>query len=248
LSHIAADGLGNVYIVDGGVLVRKISSNGVITTVAGNVNAPEGSGDGAQATQAGFSEIGGLALDKAGNLYLSDSNLDEGEPTFYTVIRKVSASRGTISTFAQVGGGVLAFDANGNLYHGWSSAVQKIAPDGTVTNIAGIPGRFTADSGDGGPATSAGIREVTALAVDTAGSVYIADGDNTVNTIRKVTPDGIITTIAGVNGPAGYAGDGGLGIKAKLNTPRGLAVDAAGSVYVADTGNAVVRILEPLRP
>jgi hypothetical protein len=137
-------------------------------------------------------------------------------------------------------------DANGNLYHGFSSAVQKITPDGTVTNFAGIPGDFVRDSGDGGPATSAGIRRVTALAVDAAGSVYIADGDNDVNTIRKVSPNGIITTIAGVNAPAGYSGDGGPATKAMLNTPMGLAVDAAGNVYVADWGNGVVRILEPL--
>ena len=244
LNHLAVDSSGNVYIADG-ILVRKISTNGVITTVAGNDEASGNSGDGGPATQAGFSEIGGLAVDRSGNLYISDSDLDDCGPSFYTVIRKVS-SDGTISTVAQIGGGPIAVDTKGNLYHGFSSAVQKIAPDGTVTNFAGIPGDFASDSGDGGPATSAGIRSVTALAVDAAGSVYIADGDNEVNTIRKVTLDGIITTIAGVNGPAGYSGDDGPATKAMLNTPIGLAVDAAGNVYVADSGNRVVRILQPL--
>jgi hypothetical protein len=132
------------------------------------------------------------------------------------------------------------------LYHGWISAVQKIAPDGTITDFAGIPGDFASDSGDGGPATSASIRSVTALAVDAAGSVYIADGDTQVNTIRKVSPDGIITTIAGVHGFVGYSGDGGPAPKAMLNTPIGLSVDAAGNIYIADSGNRVVRVLQPL--
>jgi trimeric autotransporter adhesin len=244
--HLAVDSSRNVYIADG-VLVRKISTNGVITTVAGNDEAPGDSGDGGPAVEAGFSEIGGLAVDKSGNLYISDSNVDDCGPSFYTVIRKVS-SDGTISTFAQIGGGALAVDANGNLYHGWGSAVQKIAPDGTVTNFAGISGEVASDSGGGGPATSARLRRVTALAVDAAGSVYIADGDNDVNTIRKVSLDGIIATIAGVNGPAGYSGDDGPATNGMLNTPMGMAVDAAGNVYVADTGNRVVRILQPLRP
>jgi hypothetical protein len=242
--HLAVDSSGNVYIADDD-LVRKISTNGVITTVAGNDEAPGDSGDGGPATEAGFTEIGGLAVDKSGNLYISDSDLDDCVPSFYTVIRKVS-SDGTISTVAQIGGGPLTVDANGNLYHGWGSAVQRIAPDGTVTNFAGIPGDWASDSGDGGPATSAGIRSVTALAVDAAGSVYIADGDNDVNTIRKVSLNGIITTIAGVNAPAGYSGDDGPATNAMLNTPMGLAVDAAGNVYVADLGNRVVRILQPL--
>jgi NHL repeat len=166
-------------------------------------------------------------------------------PNIYTVIRKVSPD-GTISTFASVGGGPIAVDAHGNLYHGWGNVVQKIAPDGTVTGFAGIPSDFISDSGDGGPAISAGIRRVTALAIDAAGNVYIADGDNEVNTIRKVSLDGIITTIAGVNAFAGYSGDGGPATKAMLNTPIGLAVDPAGNIYVADSGNGVIRILQPL--
>jgi trimeric autotransporter adhesin len=244
-NYVAVDGSGNVYIEDGPE-VRKISTNGVITRVAGNDEAPENSGDGGPATQAGFSVIAGLAVDQVGNLYISDSNLG-GDCTTpaYMVIRKVSPD-GTISTVAQVGGGPLAVDAAGNLYHGSGSVVQKVAPDGTVTDFAGTTGNLAPGSGDGGPATSAGIRSVTALAVDGAGGVYIADGAINVNTIRKVTPDGIITTIAGVNGPRGYAGDGGPAANAQLNTPMGLAVDAAGNVYVADTGNSVVRVLQPL--
>lgn len=243
-NYVVVDSSGNIYIEDGPE-VRKISTNGVIARVAGNDDAPENSGDGGPATQAGFSVIAGLAVDQAGNLYISDSNLG-GDCTTpaYTVIRKVSPD-GTISTVAQVGGGPLAVDAAGNLYHGSGSLVQKIAPDGTITNFAGT-GNYGSDSGDGGPATSAGIRSVTALAVDAAGSVYIADGAISVNTIRKVTPDGIITTIAGVNGPRGYSGDGGPATSAQLNTPMGLAVDAAGDVYIADAGNYVVRILQPL--
>jgi hypothetical protein len=250
LNHVAVDKAGNYYVADGvyfngdPVIVRKISPSGIITTVAGSADAPGNSGDGGPAIKAGFCGIGGLAVDNAGNLYISDADVGDCASQIYGVIRKV-APDGTISTVAPVGGGPIAVDAQGNLYHGSGTEVQKISPDGTVSIFAGSGGSLQNDSGDGGPATAASIRNVTALAVDGNGNVFLADGDNNVNTVRKVSTGGIITTIAGVNGPAGYSGDDGPASMARLNMPMGLAVDPAGNVYVADTGNLVVRILRP---
>jgi trimeric autotransporter adhesin len=241
--HLTADRAGNYYIADN-TRVRMVSPSGVITTVAGTLKGGY-SGDGGPAVAAEVSGIGGLAIDSSGNLYISSSNEGDCDPSF-AVIRKVSTD-GIISTVASVGGGAIAVDSQGNLYHGWGNVVNKIAPDGTVTIFAGNPALLGAiSSGDGGPATAAGIRHVSALAVDSAGNVIIADGDNDVNNIRKVSPDGIITTIAGMNAPAGYSGDGGPATSAKLNTPSGLAIDSAGNIYVVDSGNLVVRVLQPV--
>ncbi len=250
-SHVAVDKAGNYYVADGvyfngdPVMVRKISPSGIITTVAGSADAPGNSGDGGPAIKAGFCGIGGLAVDDAGNLYISDADVGDCASQIYGVIRKV-APDGTISTVAPVGGGPIAVDAQGNLYHGSGTEVQKISPAGTVSIFAGNSGSLQDGSGDGGPATAASIRLVTALAVDGIGNVFLADGRYDANTIRKISPGGIITTIAGVSGPGGYSGDDGPATKARLNMPMGLAVDAAGNVYVADTGNGVVRILRPI--
>src|SRR5205814_829733 len=120
--------------------------------------------------------------------------------------------------------------------------VRKISPDGTISNFAGTGmGGF---SGDGGPATKAQLLDPQGLAADAAGNVYIADHGNV--RIRKVSPDGTITTVAGTGEPltpgrvgSSSAGERGPATKAPLYSPRGLAVDAAGNLYVADQGRVV---------
>ncbi|MFZ4516700.1 MAG: fibronectin type III domain-containing protein, partial [Acidimicrobiia bacterium] len=133
----------------------------------------------------------------------------------------------------------VAVDNNGNTYVGTWSEVRKIAPNGTVTTIAGTG--TSGYSGDGGTATYAQLRGVFGIAVDNAGNVYIADRDN--HRVRKIATNGIITTIAGT-GSYGFSGDGGPATNAALYYPYGVAVDNAGNVYIADASNLRVRKID----
>ena len=140
----------------------------------------------------------------------------------------------------------LAMDAAGNLYIGGQTRVQRVAPDGTITTVAG--NGTQGFCGDGGPAIQACLHGPEAPAVDAAGNLYIADASN--NRVRRVEPDGTITTIAGGNGIAdngigSFCGDGGPATQACLNAPEALAVDAAGNLYIADNWNNRVRRVAP---
>ena len=132
----------------------------------------------------------------------------------------------------------VAVDAAGNLYIADSGnhRIRKVAANGIITTVAGN-GSY-GYSGDGGRATSAQLAAPWGVAVDAAGNLYIADTNNGV--IRKVAASGIITTVAG-NGSHGYSGDGGPATSAQLNSPSGVAVDAAGNLYIADYGNYRIR-------
>jgi len=248
---IAVDGSGNVYISDtGNHVIRKRAAGGTITTFAGT-NVAGYYGDGGAATSAQLNLPLGVALDSAGNLYIAD--------TLISMIRKV-ASNGTItmvagSTLSGYGGdggaatsaqlhepfGVTV-DAAGNMYISdtFNHEVRKVTTDGTITRIAGTGTRGY--SGDGGPATEAKLNYPEGLAVDSAGNLFIADSLNC--RIRVVTPSGIITTVAGT-GKFGSLGDGGPATSAQLNTPSGVALDAAGNLYIADSQNSLVRRLTP---
>ena len=217
-----------------------------ISTVAGDGTAGY-SGDGGAALSASINSPFGVAADNAGNFYIADFTNER--------IRKVSLG-GVITTIAGNGsagyggdGGPatsamlsrpshVTVDAGGNLYiaDSGNSRVRKVTPDGTITTIAGngVP----AEGGDGGPATSASLYYPEDAVADSAGNVYIADGDG--NTIRMVSADGIITTVAG-NGQAGFSGDGGRATNAALNNPTSVAVDGSGNLYIGDTNNNAVR-------
>jgi uncharacterized protein (TIGR03437 family) len=245
---VSADRAGNLFIADQfNHRIRKIAPDGTISTVAGT-GAPGFSGDGGPATAAQINTPTGIFADTAGNLYIADVGNQR--------IRKVNGS-GIITTIAGNGskgyggdGGPataamfynsvrVAADLSGNVLVADQSnhRIRKIAPSGTITTLAGngagtpAAGAF---SGDGGPATAASLNNPTAITVDAAGVVYIADQFN--QRIRKVAADGTITTIAG-NGAAGFAGDGGPAPAASLNYPGGIAVDAAGNLYVNDDLN-----------
>ena len=182
-------------------------------------------------------------MDAAGNLFIADSGNHR--------IRRVDPSR-NISTFAGGGdtlgdGGPavqarlsgprgMALDAAGNLYIAGNGRIRKVDSSGTITTIAGS-GRW-GFSGDGGPAVQAQFRAPDDVAVDEAGNLYIADEQN--NRIRRVNPSGTISTFAGT-GEQGFAGDGGPAVEAQLAGPRGVAVDIAGNLYIADTGNHRIR-------
>jgi sugar lactone lactonase YvrE len=250
-TDVALDTQGNMYISDtgdycigpGGDTVRKVDPDGTITTVAGT-GEPGFSGDGGPATKARLDFPNAVAVDREGNLYISDG--------LNYRIRKVDKS-GIITTIAGTGeegysgdGGSatsakltepdqMTFDDRGNLYFVDYTSVRKIDPSGTTTAVAGT-GEL-GYSGDGGPAIEAKF-EANALALDGKGNMYIADTEN--NRIRKVDRDGIIHTVAGT-GKEGYSGDGGPATEAALALPTGIAVDREGNVFIACHHNSRVR-------
>lgn len=225
----------------------------IITTVAGNGTTGVYpcslcyGGDGGSATAAEIYDPSGVAFDAAGNLYIADAGNNR--------IRKVTTA-GIISTFAGTGapgfsgdGGPataaklwepmsVSIDAIGNMYIADNAnfVIRKVTTAGIISTIAGDTTQGY--SGDGGPATAAELSAPTFITTDNAGNVYFTDGNN--NRLRMINTAGIINTIAG-NGLMGYGGDGGPATAAKLNTPQGITIDAAGNLYIADWSNNRVR-------
>ncbi|HEX6986953.1 MAG TPA: IPT/TIG domain-containing protein, partial [Planctomycetaceae bacterium] len=304
---------GNLYVADTAAdVVRKIAPNGAVTTVAGN--GSEGfAGDGGPALSASLDGPQGVAVDSAGNLYIADTfnhrvrvvtpdgNIstfagtgfpgfsgDDGKATAATMIlptdvavdaagsvyiadlgnsRVRKVSNGTITTVAGNSGGLpprdglsatavrlagptgLAIDGEGALYiaegsigsgsglDGGSFRIWKVA-SGKITALAGDG--YRSFSGDFGPAALAQFDTPAGMAYDSKGNLYIADSEN--HRIRKISADGTVTTVAG-NALPGFSGDGGPATTAELNRPSGVAVDADGNLYIADTGNNRIRMV-----
>jgi trimeric autotransporter adhesin len=216
---IAGDGQGNLYIADtANQRVRKVSPSGIITTVAGNGISNGYSGDGGPATSAQLNYPSNVAVDSSGNLYIGDGG--------NAVIRKVSPL-GIITTVAHSGGRALAVDQADNLYFEDASGVRMLSPSGNISTFTAT--QFNLPYG---------------AAVDTAGNLYIAEAGASSYRVRKITPAGIITTLAG-NGTAGYSGDGEPAASAQLNGPVALAAGSDGSIYIADSFNARIRVVYP---
>jgi len=227
------------------------SGSGTITTFAGNGKAGY-SGDGGKATAAKLNFPEGVAVDGKGNVYIVEA--------VNFRVRKVSPG-GTITTFAGTGkkgfsgdGGKataaklsfsygVAVDEKGNVYiaDSGNGRVRRVDPGGRITTIAGtgVPCCFT---GDGGPATKGRLFFPNSVAVDAKGNLYIAD--NLAYRVRKVSPEGRITTFAGT-GKSGDSGDGGRATSARLAYPFGVAADAKGNVYIADSLSHRVRMVSP---
>jgi hypothetical protein len=245
---VAVDKAGNVYEVErNNQCVRKITTSGIITTVAGIGTKNGYHGDGGQATAAELNYPTGVAVDTLGNIYIADLTNNR--------IRKVNAA-GIISTFAGDGtasfsgdgGGAtaaelnapsgVAVDALGNVLIAdfYNYRVRKVSTLGKISTVAGN-GTY-GFSGDGGAATAAEIKSFIGVAVDKPGNIYIADQAN--GRIRKVNTLGTMSTFAG-DGTQSYSGDGGLATAAELSYPYGAGTDASGNVYIADYGNERVR-------
>jgi sugar lactone lactonase YvrE len=222
-----------------------------LTTVAGG---GEQLGDGGPATSAGLCGPTDVALDAAGNIYISDTGLYCRGPGGVTV-RKVD-THGVITTVAGTGeegysgdGGpatkarlnvpiAVGVDREGNFYISDENnyRIRKVDKDGTITTIAGTGGEGY--SGDGGPATSAQLTDPGGIAFDDRGNLYLAD----YTSVRKIDPSGTITTVAGT-GQAGFSGDGGTATEAKV-TAYDVALDAAGNIYISDSENQRIRMVD----
>jgi serine/threonine-protein kinase len=242
---VTVDSSGNVYVADYYAhAIRRISSMGVITVLAGGVSPGDIDGTGAAAS---FSFPAGVAVDTAGNVYVADSGNNQ--------IRKVTPA-GVVTTLAGksaagsedgVGANAnfnqpsgVAVDTAGNVYvaDSGNNQIRKVTPAGVVTTLAG---KSAAGSEDGVGA-NANFNQPSGVAVDAAGNVFVADGQNC--EIRKITPAGLVTTLAGSKDVLGGHADGS-GATANFYLPYGVAVDGSGNIYVADSGNNEIRKITP---
>jgi uncharacterized protein (TIGR03437 family) len=247
---LAVDDEGNLFIADSyNNRVRKVAPDGTITTLAGN-GTPGFSGDGGSATEAQLGFPIGVALDGAGNLsvlQLQWARVREISPggTIRTVAGGqspgFSGDGGPATSAAFANPFAIATDPAGNLYIAdtANNRIRRVSPSGIILTVAGGDPSDQDPLGDGGPATSAELRWPSAVAIDRAGNVIIADTGH--NRVRRVSPTGIITTVAGA-GTRGFSGDGGPAASAQLNGPTAVAVDSAGNLFVADGGTRVRRV------
>ncbi len=247
---VALDAAGNLWLADSqAARVRRVSSGGWITTAAGTGQAGY-NGDGF-GTLCQLNLPSGLAADAAGNVYIADTNNHRVRKLTPDGVLTTVAGRGirgyqgdgspAVEALLDSPAG-LAVDGEGNLYVAdrMNHAVRKVTPSGVILTVAGtgLPGF----SGDGGPARQARLNHPMGVAVDRQGNLYIADTQN--HRLRKVTPDGVINTIAG-DGVPGFEGDGGPAAQARLRFPAAVAADAQGNLFVADQDNHRVRCLTP---
>jgi len=243
---IVVDTDGNILIADSyNHVIRKINASGVISTIAGNGTGGF-SGDGGSALSASLYVPAGMAFDKSGNLFIAENANHR--------IRKINPS-GIISTIAGIGtagysgdGGSataaelrqpvdIAIDTFGNLYvsDAYNYCIRKINTSGIISTYAG--NGISGYSGDGGQATNAQMKLPTQIELDATGNLYISDKSD--NRIRKVTPTGIITTVAGI-GTIGFSGDGSTAISAQFRGPSGVLI-IADSLFIADQANYRIR-------
>jgi len=239
-SGVAVDSNGNVYVADtDNQEIRKITPAGVVSTLAGSTTVGHADGTGSAAS---FQAPGGVAVDSNGNVYVAD--------THNYAIRKITPA-GVVSTLAGGAPGKadgtgsaasfdlptgVAVDSNGNVYvaDSFNYAIRKITPTGVVSTLAGSGAVGAAD----GTGRAASFYLPNGVAVDGSGNVYVADWGN--NAIRKITPAGVVTTLAGST-TITPGNDDGTGRAASFSIPAGVAVDSSGNVYVADYVNNEIR-------
>jgi uncharacterized protein (TIGR03437 family) len=267
--NIAIDPSGNIYFSDfGDNRVYQITSSGLLLRIAGNGQAGS-SGDNGPALDATLNSPAGLATDSVGAIYVADAGNGRVRKIYRGVITAFGSIPATIPTgvavdtdgtlyVADSAGFVfrvtpalqittltqpardVALDLAGNLYVAHGSLVYKRPRFGNVSIFAGNGLAFHY-SGDGGPALNARFYGPRAIARDSAGNLYVADTGNSL--VRKIGADLSVRTIAGL-GTAGFSGDGKPAVNAQLNSPAGIAVDAAGNIYIADAGNQRIRRID----
>jgi sugar lactone lactonase YvrE len=244
---IGLDSLGNIYVADTfNGTVRRITSAGMVTTVAGTAYTA-GSTDGT-GSAALFQGPWGLTIDAADNLYIADFNNDTVRritpaavvTTYAGTAPHPGTSDGTGAAAQFNAPAAAAVDASGNVYIAdtSNSTIRKVTPSGVVSTLAGSAGTTGSVDGTGGAAQ---FNTPQALIADVSGNVYVADTGN--NTIRKITSAGVVSTMAGTAGASGSSD--GTGPAAQFNSPQGIVIDASGNLYVADTGNNVIRMITP---
>lgn len=247
LQAVAVDATGNVYVADTtSSTIRKVTPAGVVTTIAGTANQT-GSTDGTGAA-ALFNKPAGIAVDKAGNVYVADTSNDTiRKITSAGVVTTIAGSPGLEGSANGTGAAArfsipkgLAVDDAGNVYVAdWGNeTIRKITPAGVVTTLAGTVDVSGSANGQG---TAATFDRPSGVAVDGTGNVYVADASN--DTIRKIDPTGLVSTFAGTAGNAGIAD--GTGSAAQFFEPLDVAVDTAGNVYVADSQANLIRKITP---
>jgi uncharacterized protein (TIGR03437 family) len=233
---VALDNQGNLYIADYN-RIRKVSTSGIITTIAG-VGGSGYSGDGGPAKIARFNGVQGIAVDADSNIYIADEGNNRVREVSVGGLISTVAGNGTPGFSGDGGPGIsaqlsypnaLAVDASGSIYISDSSnnRIRKLTATEITTVVGSNPGQLSSPS---------------AVAFDSSGNMYIADTGH--NQVRKVSPGGIFTTLAGT-GAAGSSGDGGPAIDAQLSGPSGVAVDSSENVYISDSGNRAVRQVSP---
>ena len=255
---IAIDGFGNLYVVDKlNSTIRKITPSGVVSTFAG-VAKITGSADG-KGSAARFYNPSGITIDAAGNLYVADSLND--------TIRKITPD-GMVTTIAGMPGtrepsspelkthgnkdgkrfdarfdypNGITIDDEGNLYVITPSTVRKITPDLIATTLAGGVVYGDEDTKSDGQGTAIRFNSLTGIAVDSQHNIYVADAGN--STIRKITQAGYVSTIAGF--ALKFGGDDGKGASARFKNLRGISIDSADNLFVADIGGHSIRKITP---
>lgn len=262
---IARDAQGNLYVADhGNSVIRKISANGTVTTLAGTPGEI-GNADG-QGAAARFSAPSGIAVDSAGTIYVADpGNSNIRKITATGVVSTLAGKTGVSGSTDGTGGEALfsgspmgiAVDASGAIFVTDARTVRRITQSGQVSTIAGQANKTGAQDG---PASTATFTQLNGIAIDNAGNLYVTDGgfvpgpimSDTFDisaSVRKIAPDGTVSTLAGTGGSSsfdtvlGFAD--GAGAQARFRYPQGITIDLAGNLYVADRGNHAIRRIAP---
>jgi uncharacterized repeat protein (TIGR02543 family) len=244
---IAVDGAGNVFVADSeNGTIRKISPNQVVLTFAGSAGN-FGSVNGSR-TNARFFGPQGIAVDSAGALYVADSaNATIRKITTAGEVSTLAGFAGTINSFDGAGTNAnffqpqgIAVDNGGNVYvtDSLNHTIRKISPAGVVSTLAGLAGN---PGGSDGTNSKARFNRPAGIAVDSATNLFVTDSLN--HTIRKITPEGVVSTIAGLAGVWGNVD--GTNSAARFFQPQGIVMDNVGNLFVTDSGNQTVRKISP---